>query len=212
MASIYALKGRFQDLLRPLVRRLHAADVTANQVTVFAALVSLAVAAVVWTHATARPLLFALLPAWMLARMALNAIDGMLAREFAQQSRLGAYLNELCDVLADAGLYLTLLAVPGVPVPLVWLLVFLAALTEYAGVLGLMVGAQRRYDGPMGKSDRAFVIGALGLLLALNWIGSNAVIGTIVVMCGLCAVTVVHRVRAGLAQAHTDTDTQRSRP
>ena len=36
--------------------------------------------------------------------MALNALDGMLAREFGQQSRLGAYLNELTDVVADAAL------------------------------------------------------------------------------------------------------------
>jgi hypothetical protein len=34
--SIYALKSRFQDLLRPIVRRLQAIGVTANQVTLFA--------------------------------------------------------------------------------------------------------------------------------------------------------------------------------
>ena len=201
MASIYALKGHFQALLRPLVRSLHAMGVTANQVTLFAALGSVAVAAAVWHGASATPALFALLPAWMFARMALNAIDGMLAREFGQQSRLGAYLNELCDVVADAALYLSLLAVPGVPTWLPWLLVLLAALTEYAGVLGPMVGAQRRYDGPMGKSDRAFVIGALGLLLALHWIDARWLIWTIGAMCALSAWTVVNRVRAGLAQS-----------
>ena len=37
--------------------------------------------------------------------MAFNAIDGMLAREFGQKSRLGAYLNELTDVVSDAALY-----------------------------------------------------------------------------------------------------------
>ena len=37
--------------------------------------------------------------------MALNAIDGMLAREYGQKSRLGAYLNELGDVVSDAALY-----------------------------------------------------------------------------------------------------------
>ena len=31
--------------------------------------------------------------------MALNAIDGMLAREHGQKSTLGAYLNELTDVI-----------------------------------------------------------------------------------------------------------------
>lgn len=201
MASIYALKGRFQALLRPLVRRLQGWGVTANQVTVLAALVSLAVAVLVWREAGAQPAWFALLPVWMFARMALNAIDGMLAREFGQQSRLGAYLNELCDVIADAALYLALLAIAGLPAWLPWLFALLAALTEYAGVLGLMVGAQRRYDGPMGKSDRAFVVGAIGLLLACGVPGGRWIAVVLGVACALCAATVVNRVRAGLRQA-----------
>lgn len=198
--SIYALKSRFQDLLRPLVRRLHAMGVTANQVTVLAALVSLLVAASVWWHGPTQPLLYLLLPGWMFLRMALNAVDGMLAREFGQQSRLGAYLNELSDVVADAALYLSLLSVPGVSVHAVWLFAWTAALTEYAGVLGLMVGASRRYDGPMGKSDRAFVVGVLGVLLAFGWLGAEHLGWVLWVASALCAVTVVRRVHSGLKQ------------
>lgn len=47
--------------------------------------------------------------------MGLNAIDVMLAREFGPQSKLGAYLNELCDVAADRGLYLPFALIVGVP-------------------------------------------------------------------------------------------------
>ena len=46
--------------------------------------------------------------------MALNALDGMLAREFNQKSRLGAVLNELGDVVSDTALYLPIALVPGV--------------------------------------------------------------------------------------------------
>ena len=196
--SIYALKGRFQALLRPGVRRIAAWGITANQVTVTAALVSVLVAVVVWKSAPVQPLLYLLLPGWMLLRMALNAVDGMLAREFGQQSRLGAYLNELSDVIADAALYLSLLSVVGVHGHLLWSFVLLSALTEYAGVLGLMVGADRRYDGPMGKSDRAFVVGVLGLLLAMGWISATVVDGVVLIAAFLCVVTVIRRVRAGL--------------
>ncbi|EED40075.1 CDP-diacylglycerol--glycerol-3-phosphate 3-phosphatidyltransferase [Stenotrophomonas sp. SKA14] len=199
--SIYALKGRFQDLLRPAVRGLYRMGVTANAVTVAAAVVSLLVAAVVWCCAPAQPLLYLLLPLWMLLRMALNAVDGMLAREFGQQSRLGAYLNELCDVIADAALYLSLLSVPGVRPEVLWLLAWTAALSEYAGVLGLMAGASRRYDGPMGKSDRAFVVGALGLLLAFGWIGAPVVSGVAWAMSILCVITLGRRVRQGLKES-----------
>lgn len=201
MASIYALKGRFQALLRPMVAALYRGGISANQVTLIAAVVSLLVAAVVLRGGPGWPLLYLLLPVWMLVRMALNAVDGMLAREFGQQSRLGAYLNELCDVVADAVLYLSLLGVPGVSAHWLWIFVLLAALTEYAGVLGLMVGASRRYDGPMGKSDRAFVIGVLGVGLACGLLGARGISGAAVALSLACLVTAWRRVRAGLTEA-----------
>lgn len=200
--SIYALKGRFQALLRPAVRRLHGIGATANHVTLFAALGSIAVAWSVYAVAPTHNALYLLLPGWMLLRMALNAIDGMLAREFGQQSLLGAYLNELCDVVADAALYLALLGLAGVQPHLVWTLALLAGLTEYAGVLGPMVGAARRYDGPMGKSDRALIIGGLGLVLGLGLAGPDIVNIVVAIVAALCAVTVWRRVHAGLHQAH----------
>src|SRR4051812_37526533 len=103
--TLYALKPRFQAFLRPLVAQLACGAMTANQVTLLAAAGSVAIAAlIIWK--TEHRILFLLLPFWLLVRMALNAIDGMLAREFGQKSRLGAYLNELCDVVSDAALYL----------------------------------------------------------------------------------------------------------
>ncbi|MBB3801231.1 CDP-diacylglycerol--glycerol-3-phosphate 3-phosphatidyltransferase [Xanthomonas arboricola] len=195
------MKGRFQALLRPMVGALYRGGITANQVTLGAAAVSLLVAAVVYRAGAGWPLLYLLLPVWMLLRMGLNAIDGMLAREFGQQSRLGAYLNELCDVVADAALYLSLLGVPGVGAPWLWLFALLAALTEYAGVLGLMVGASRRYDGPMGKSDRAFVIGVVGVGLACGLLGGRGVGWVAIALSLACIATVWRRVRAGLAEA-----------
>lgn len=101
--SVYQLKARFQDLLRPLVVRLASSGVTANQVTVTAALVSVLLGmSLGWS---ANRMVFALVPIWLFLRMALNAIDGMLAREHGQKSVLGAYLNEVGDVVSDAALY-----------------------------------------------------------------------------------------------------------
>src|SRR6187431_2288523 len=110
--SIYGLKPRFQALLRPLAKRLFESGVTANQVTVFACAVSLALGALVCLRPEVTGL-FLLVPAWFFVRMAFNAIDGMLAREFGQASKLGAYLNELTDVISDAALYLPFAFVAG---------------------------------------------------------------------------------------------------
>lgn len=164
--SIYALKPKFQDWLRPLVRWLAARGITANQVTLFACAVSMAIG-VLLTAFAAKSWLFILLPLWFFLRMALNAIDGMLAREFGQQSRLGGYLNEITDVLADAVLYLPFAFVAPFSPLAVGIFIFLAALSETCGILGQVHGNGRRYDGPLGKSDRAFVIGALALAYAL---------------------------------------------
>lgn len=86
MLTIYQLKPAFQGLLRPLVARLAALGVTANAVTLLAMLLSLALGAGLFLAGPSQPAAFLLLPLWMFLRMALNAIDGMLAREFGQKS------------------------------------------------------------------------------------------------------------------------------
>lgn len=197
--TLYDLKPRFQDALRPLVVFLARRGITANQVTLAAAAGSVLLGLVL-ALAPAR-LLFLLLPVWLFIRMALNAIDGMLAREFGQKSALGAYLNEICDVVSDAALYLPFaMLAPFAPASVV-VVVILAALTEFAGVLGLSVGASRRYDGPLGKSDRALVFGALAFWIGVggalpDWLGW--IMPAIAV---LLAVTVARRVSRGLAEA-----------
>lgn len=199
MSSIYLLKSRFQGLLRPLVGRLASLGVTANQVTLFAALVSVVLGVLLFRFP--HPVLFLLLPLWMFLRMAFNAIDGMLAREFGHQSALGAYLNELTDVVADAALFLPFALIA----PFGWLgvglVILLSALSEMAGALGPMVGAPRCYDGPMGKSDRAFLFGALGLWLGLAGSLPAWTAWLMPAAAAAIAFNIVNRVRSGVRQA-----------
>ena len=202
MISIYQLKPRFQNLLRPLVQRLYDNGTTANQITVLAGVISLLVGLLIAGFAQ-HVWLFALIPLWMILRMALNAIDGMLAREFGQQSKLGAYLNELCDIVADSALILPFALLPDVSLLAVLLVTLLALFSEYAGVLGTMIGASRRYDGPMGKSDRAFALGVIATGVAFGLINAQWINGLFVLMAALLLVTLVNRVRQGLKEAAT---------
>ena len=106
-----------------------------------------------------------LLPVVLFARMALNAIDGMLAREHDMKSR-----SARCSTKSA-----TWSRMPRFTCRWPWFpacarrwssaVVLLAVIGEMTGVVGVQIGASRRYDGPMGKSDRAFVFGALALLL-----------------------------------------------
>lgn len=198
MPSIYGLKPAFQNLLRPAVRWLARNGVTANQVTLAALMLSVAAGAVIAWSRNVRALL--LLPAVLLLRMALNAMDGMLAREHNQKTALGAILNELGDVLADAGLYIPLAVVPGFRAWMVVGVVLLAILSEMTGVIAVQIGASRRYDGPLGKSDRAFLFGLLGLLLSLHIPIASAIPYVLAAMLVLLALTIVNRARNALRE------------
>jgi CDP-diacylglycerol--glycerol-3-phosphate 3-phosphatidyltransferase len=197
MASIYDLKTKFQALLRPLTNWLARCGVTANQVTAAAVLLSVATGAClfVWPHEL-WPLL--LVPAMLFFRMALNAIDGMLAREHDMKSNLGAVLNELGDVISDAALYLPLALVPGFDPMLVIPVVLLAVISEMTGVVAIQIGGSRRYEGPMGKSDRAFAFGLLCFLIGCGvprgqWL--DIALGLILV---LLVATIYNRARRAL--------------
>lgn len=195
--SIYQLKPKFQQLLKPLLVGLANRHITPNQVTLLATFLSVLYGSALaffpddWR-------LWAGLPAFMLLRMALNAIDGMLATATNQKTRLGAVLNEVCDQVSDAALMLPFALVAGLSAPLIVLAAVLALLTEFAGVLAVSIGAPRGFEGPMGKSDRAFAFAVLALLIAIGssaiWL--NSLTGVILL---LLSWTLINRLRQALA-------------
>lgn len=193
MITVYQLKPKFQALLRPLVMKLYQAEVTANQVTITTCIGSVVVALIVGFLAHLQ-WIFWLIPSWMFIRMALNAIDGILAKEFFQKSSLGAYYNELCDVIADSALFLVFACISTVNQWLVVLIIILSILSEYAGVMGPLIGASRRYDGPMGKSDRALVFGTISAGIAIGWLPLTWLNPLLVIIALLLIYTLVNRV------------------
>jgi len=197
--SIYQLKPRFQQLLRPFLNLLTRLGITPNQVTLGAMLLSLAYGAAL-ALAPQRLGLWLGLPFFLLLRMALNAIDGMLANATGNKTAMGALLNELCDQVSDAALYLPVALLAGVSPHLLVLVVVFSLLAEFAGVLAGSIGVARRFDGPMGKSDRAFAFGLLAFLLGLGLIPAIWLSWAIGLVALLTAWTIINRVRAGLSQ------------
>jgi len=198
--TIYDLKKSFQNILRPISNRLAKCGVTANQVTISALVLSCACGSFIYlSNGSALSLL--LLPVVLFVRMALNAIDGMLAREHNMASSLGAVLNELGDVISDSALYLPFCAIADISQSAVAIVVLLAVLSEMTGVIAIQIGAARRYDGPMGKSDRAFVFSCLALLLATGVIHNPWLNIVLWSMSLLLIATIVNRSRHALAEA-----------
>lgn len=201
MASVYWLKPRFQEWLRPLAGQLVSSGITANEVTFFAGALSVGGGAFLSWQRTPRGW-FLIFPVALFVRMGLNAVDGLMAREFGQQTRLGAYLNELTDVVSDAFAILPFARAPGMDPWWIGVVIVLATISEMTGALGVAIGASRRYDGPMGKSDRALILGALAI-----WLGLGRTIPPLALTLIPCAIsilialTICNRVRGGLAEA-----------
>jgi len=196
MATLHRLKPRFQALLRPIAGRLAHLGVTANQVTIAAVVLSLGYGAAIVITVGAAGVLLAL-PAVLLLRMGLNAVDGMIARERGQASRLGLFLNEIGDVVADAAIYLplALALAPGFGL-LAGLMAVAFAAAELAGVLVRAAGGERRYDGPFGKSDRAAYFAVLAVASVVPGLPFGVRVMAIGVAIALAGLTIVNRVRA----------------
>ena len=195
--SVYKIKPAFQKLLQPLLNGLHKIGVTANQITVFSILFSVGIGFLVYYNIQ-YPYFRILVAVGLLLRMVLNALDGMMARQHKMQSKLGEVLNELGDVVSDLVIIVPFIVIPGIHVYYVFTFAFLAVINEYAGVLGKAMGGERRYEGPMGKSDRALVIG-LFALISYFWEGLFEYADYIFIgCCGLILISTIVRIKKSL--------------
>lgn len=197
--TIYDLKPAFQNLLRPVVNFLKNIGLTPNIITVVTCLLSMGMGALLYLHSQNQIILFSI-PIFMFMRMALNAIDGLMAKEHDMKTNLGALLNEFADVLADTCLFLGFISHPLVSAELVISISLLASMSELVGISTLSIGASRRYDGPMGKSDRAFVFGLIALLLGLGIKNEKVYWGILGLTNLLLVLTIFNRMKRALKE------------
>ena len=164
MISIYKLKPKFQKLLQPLLLLLKRIGVSPNHITVFTIFFSLLIGYILFL-AIDNSFWFIVVALGLLIRMMLNALDGMMANQFNLQSKLGEILNEIGDVISDIAIYFPFLYFEAIKSEYVILFIFLSIINEFCGVLAKLISGSRRYDGPMGKSDRAFLVGIICIVL-----------------------------------------------
>ena len=198
MISMYKIKPRFQQLLKPLLNVLYKIGFTANGITWTAILFSAAIGVTFWFFPKGHMLW--IFPVALLVRMVLNALDGMMAKTYNMTSTAGEMLNELGDVISDAVMFFPLIKLTGVNLWCVLLFIFLATLNEFIGVLTKAATGTRRYDGPMGKSDRALVLGLTCLLFFFFPQISVAFNYIFVGMSVLLVLSSAIRIKNGLSQ------------
>ncbi len=158
MPTLYDVKPAFVRSLEPAIAFCVRRGITPNALTSAALALSIGMGAVLALFPKERLALGAV-AAFFILRMALNAMDGALARRTGQSTPAGEVFNEAADVLADAVLFLPLVFVSAASPVAVVLFTLLAGWSELCGVLPKSAGFARRYDGPLGKSDRALAAG-----------------------------------------------------
>ena len=201
--TTYNLKKGFQDILRPLAYWLERNRVTPNQITIAACLFSLVYATGVSLFGSSS-LYYFFFPIVFLVRMAMNAMDGIIAKEKNKTSKLGAILNEMGDVLSDAFLIGVFFFIPGVNSHLVWGFLYLSLFVECVGLWSQFVRGQRSYSGPLGKSDRGIVLGIMALAVGFGILNkqdfSAFINGVLIVSLLLLIVTSLNRVRFAIKE------------
>ncbi|RIO00931.1 CDP-alcohol phosphatidyltransferase family protein [Mammaliicoccus sciuri] len=165
--SIYEIKPKFQQLLMPIVDWMRKIGMTPNQVTILALLLSI-VTGIILSIFHENKWIYILMPIVMFVRMALNAIDGVMAKKYQMKSHLGLLLNELGDVISDLFLFIPFVFIAEDYGICIMLFISLSIISEMAGVTVQVIGSSRRYDGPMGKSDRAFIVGFISILIFVH--------------------------------------------
>jgi CDP-diacylglycerol---glycerol-3-phosphate 3-phosphatidyltransferase len=160
--STYQLKSGFQRLLSPCCSVLIKLRISANFITLFAILSCVAYA---WGLFLEQRILLLLFPFFLLFRMILNALDGMVAVKTKTQSRLGMILNEAGDIISDTVLFLSFLAFLPSLKSFLLVLTLGSILIEILSLIILSKKGIRPFSGPFGKSDRAVFMGILALCI-----------------------------------------------
>jgi len=200
MLDLPDTKPILERLFRPVARGLGRRGVRPNMLTL-ASLSSSALAGVLaLEYPTATWPLFAILAA-MLMRLALNHVDGILAREHDMKTRLGGLLNEIATPAEDMALYLPLAVRPGMPATLIVGTVMSGVLVEVVGLSALAVGSARRFDGPMTKVARGIFFGTLALAALLGLAPALWAPAALLLMVGLLAVTASNRLSRAMTEA-----------
>lgn len=190
--GLYRLKPASQRLVQPVADWLIRHGVPPDAVT-WAAVPVAAVGGGALALAGQAPWLLWIVPVAATVRIALNLLDGMVARAAGSTHRLGELWNELADRLADV-LFLGGLALhPGVDPVLALGAALAAVLASYAGVAARAAGGRRQYGGVMSKPGR---MGTLAVAAPLAFLTGDDLWLTVagwIILAG-AVVTLVQRV------------------
>lgn len=160
--GIYRIKPRFQQALGGAQRALVRRRVHPDYLTIGALLLSICGGVALWGSHWSRWLVL-LVPLVAMGRTALNALDGLVARDLGLARPWGEVLNELCDRLADVALFTGVALAVGSDARLGAITIVVMLLSSYLAILSKAAGGRRQYGGVMGKADRMIFLSVVSV-------------------------------------------------
>jgi CDP-diacylglycerol--glycerol-3-phosphate 3-phosphatidyltransferase len=160
--TLYRIKPRFQIVLRTLAAALARRGISADRITVWG--VGCAAVAGALLALAGHSYWLWLVPPLLFARIACNALDGMVARLAGTARPWGTILNETSDRIADVVCFGGLILGGALPPLVAALLLPLLLFVSYIGIVGQAAGGPRCYSGPLGKADRMALLGLYCLI------------------------------------------------
>lgn len=193
--GIYGIKPWFREQLQPLIKLLWNVH---PDVLTWAAVVLSCVAGVLlylsfWTPWYA----FVVIPLLFL-RLALNALDGLLAQQTGKARVAGEVLNEMTDRIADVAIFIGLTMCPLTDKFIGFVSIIAILMVSYTGILGKAVGAERIYSGVLGKADRMIYLMVVCLVYGLypdyGFMGFSTYTWLLIIFIPLACVTILQRL------------------
>jgi len=194
MSGLYAIKPRFVRSLGGIEDRLVRRGVSADRLSYTAVAVSVLAGVALGAGYTVHHRWWLAVGPLVLLRLALNALDGSVARRTGTARPFGKVVNEISDRLSDTFLIAPLVLF--IPPLLVVVVLITTFITSACGALGNVVGTGRLTKGPMGKADRCLVLSIAAVIAGLTGVAVAPFFLALVLVAIGGAITILGRLRA----------------
>jgi len=165
--GIYSIKPKFQVFLKPAERFCVRWKIHPTLINILALLLSI-IGGIVLYFAGRHPLWLIYIPIMAFVRTALNALDGMVARDLKVKNQaFGEVLNEFMDRISDASIFFGLALAPYTNLVLGSAVTIIILLNSYLSIVSKAAGGSRQYGGFMGKADRMIYVGIMAVLILI---------------------------------------------
>ena len=169
--DLYRSKATVSRRLEPVIDQLARRGVNPDTLTLAAVPVGL-LAGGCLLLSPAEPVVLLAVPVLAAARLALNLLDGAVARRTGRIHPRGELYNELGDRLADIAFLAPVAFLPGADRTTVLLGVTGAVFASFAGVVPRAAGSERIYRGVLSKPGRMALLA--GCAVAVWIVGPEA--------------------------------------